>query len=531
MSTVTLRRRRLALVALGVAALAAVFALAATLGGGSVTPPDTGAARLVPARALAYLNVSLDPRRPTVSQFLQRVSTLPGFDLAVSAIEARVGSLFAGGGDLAAEARPWIGDEAALAVLAGPGSAPRAGALVLLAVRRPAAARRFLAGLPNGGSAPYHGVAVQRLSGGSAAALSGHYLLLGPPGDVQAAIDAGRGATGSLASSPAFRRASAGAPAGRVADLYLPATGVSRLLGGYTGLRGALRTLLAQPGLVGVDAALSAAPGGIRLRVHSVFDASAGRAATKPFVPSLVSAVPAGAAAVLDARDLPAIAPGVLETLGQLGVGSAVRPLLVRLGGALKAEGADIRPLLELFGGESVVALTSAPTRPALLVITRTANPPQAKLRLANLEPALASLFPAASRGPGVAPLFTSHEVNGVLIHQLKLGPGLQVDYAVSGDLVGISTGVDALSGLARAGRTLPATAPYRAVLAGFNEQVSSLVFLDLKVLFRLGEQAGLLGGAGLGTLAPDLARIQAAALRSRSDKAESTSELYFKIS
>jgi hypothetical protein len=217
--------------------------------------------------------------------------------------------------------------------------------------------------------------------------------------------------------------------------------------------------------------------------------------------------------------------------MSQLGVGGAVAPLLSRLGGALHAEGVDVRPLLQLFGGESVVALTSAPTRPALLVITRTASPGQAKVELANVEPALASLFPAASSGPGVAPLFTSHEVNGVLIHQLKLGPGLQVDYAVSGNLVGVSTGVDALGGLARAARTLPATAPYRAVLGGFNAQVSSLVFLDLKVLFRLGEQAGLLGGAGLRTLAPDLARIQAVALRSRSGKADSTSELYFKIS
>jgi hypothetical protein len=50
-------------------------------------------------------------------------------------------------------------------------------------------------------------------------------------------------------------------------------------------------------------------------------------------------------------------------------------------------------------------------------------------------------------------------------------------------------------------------------------------------VLIRLGEQTGLLHGSEFARLAPDLDRISVVGLRARSDKNESTSELYFHIS
>jgi hypothetical protein len=70
----------------------------------------------------------------------------------------------------------------------------------------------------------------------------------------------------------------------------------------------------------------------------------------------------------------------------------------------------------------------------------------------------------------------------------------------------------------------------YRAAFGSGGFRPGSLVFLDLKVLIRLGEQTGILRGPGFARLAPDLDRISVIGLRARSDTTESTSELYFNI-
>jgi hypothetical protein len=240
--------------------------------------------------------------------------------------------------------------------------------------------------------------------------------------------------------------------------------------------------------------------------------------------------LPGDAAFALDLKGLPAAGPRLLRAAGELGVGGAVAPLLSRLGRALRAEGYDLTPLLQLFEGQTAVAVTSTGDHPGLLVLTRTSDPAAAKILLANLAPSLTALFPAASSGPGAAPLFNGVQSHGMIIHQLQLGPGLQVNYTIYGHLVGVSTSVSALRSLAGGGGTLGATAGYKIAVGNSDFAAGSLVFLDLKVLIRLGEQTGLLRGPGFARLAPDLDRISVIGLRARSGKTESTSELYLHI-
>ncbi|HET9719714.1 MAG TPA: DUF3352 domain-containing protein [Solirubrobacteraceae bacterium] len=525
------RRREVALVVAGLLVIGLGLGLGLGLSGAAAAPPDTGAARLVPSDALGYLNVSLDRGRPGVSQTLSAANRLPGFALARAVAEARLGALSGSGSDFAHATRAWLGDEAALAVLpaGGGGAGSRADSLVLLAARRPAAARRYLASLPSRRAVYMGGVAARELSGGAYVALLGRYVVAGQLASVRQAVDVAHGAP-SLASDPAFRRASAGDPAGRALDVYAPAGGLSALLGGRGGLLGALGTLLAQPGLVSAGASLSPAPGGLRIRIHSVFSDAAGRTAGGSFDPSVLRRLPAGVAFALDTQGLPAAAPRLLSAAASVGVGGAIGPLLSRLGRALRAEGYDLAPLLALFAGQTAVAVTDTGGHPGLLVLTRTSDPAAARIVLADVAPPLASLFRNSSSGPGVAPLFNGLQTHGMVIHQLQLGAGLQVNYTVYHHLVGVSTTVSGLTSLARGAGTLGASAPYLTAFGPGGAAAGSLVFLDLRVLIRLGEQAGLLQGPGFARLAPDLDRISVIGLRARGDKSESTSELYFKI-
>jgi hypothetical protein len=518
-------------VALGVAGLVVVLVIGLVLGlsGGSPAPPDTGAARLVPADALAYLNVSLDRGRPGVSQTLHRASRLPGFGLAETAVEQRLGALSGGGSSFSQASRAWLGDEASLAVLPSGGSGSRAGSLLLLEAGRVSAARRYVASLPASTTVDDRGVEVRALSGGSYVALLGGYVVAGQLASVRQAVDVSRGAV-SLASASAYRRASSGEPRGRVLDVYAPAAGVAALLGGRSGILGALHAVLARPGLSSVSASLSSAPGGLRLQVHSVFAGGAGRTSGGTFDPSILRRLPDDVALAVDTQGLTGAGSRLLSAAGELGVGGAVGPLLARLGRALRAEGYNLTPLLNLFGRQTTVAVTDTGGHPGLLILTRTDDPSAAKIVLANLAPSLTSLFPAASSGPGSAPLFSGVQTHGMVIHQLQLGPGLQVNYTIYHHLVGVSTSVAALTSLARGDQTLGASADYRTAFGTGDLSAGSLVFLDLKVLIRLGEQTGILRGPGFTGLAPDLDRISVIGLRARSDKTESTSELYFHI-
>ena len=517
---------RARLVGLGILCAAVIglaVGLSLGLSGGPSTPPDTGAARLVPAGALGYVNVSLDRSRPGVDQSLRTLSGLPGFPLARAAVDARMAALFG-------SAHPaWLGDEAALAVVPQTPSGSRADLLDILAVRGVGSARRALSALPAPGRVDYRGTAIRTLSGGVSVALLGRYVVAGQLASVEQAIAVEHGAA-SLSGSAAFQRASAGEPAARVLDLYAPAAGVSELLGGRHGLLGAIRDLLVAPGLTSLSASLSAAPGGLRLQVHRVFASGAARSTVAPFDPSQLRGLPAGAALALGTTGLPAAAPRLLIAASELGVGSGVGPLLARLGGALQAEKYNVAPLLKLFSGQTAISVVDAGGHPSLLLLTHTDNPAGARIVLASLAPPLASLFPAATAGPGSAPLFTGRQIHGIIVHQLQLGPGLQVDYTVFHHLVGVSTSVSALTSLAPHGRSLGGTSAYQTAFGPSRAHAGSLVFADLKVLIRLGEQTGLLRGVGFARLAPDLDRISVIGLRARSDKTESTSELYFKI-
>jgi hypothetical protein len=319
-----------------------------------------------------------------------------------------------------------------------------------------------------------------------------------------------------------------------VLDAYASVAGVNRILTARGGAIGALGRLLAQPALEGVSLSLSPRPRGVELRVHSALDPTLERVAgspAEPFTPSLARYLPSGTTLMLDVADLTRVAPRILGAAGAAGFAGGLAPLLGRLGGALGSEGVDIKGVLSaIFGRESAVAIVAPASTPTLVVIARVRNVAQIRGELAALELPLSQLFPAPNSGPGGTPTFNDVSVAGVTAHQLALNPGLQLDYAVLGRLVVISTSLRGIAAVAQHRSTLQTAPDYWAELGSSPSSVTSLLFLDFSQLLSLGEQTGLTGRGRMRALLPDLQRIRAIGLSSTSGEADSTAELSLRI-
>jgi hypothetical protein len=501
----------------------------------SDVPPASGAAAIVPSDALAYAHVSIDPGRAADARGLTLAEHFPDFPLAraalLSRLQALAGSQNAGSVDFAHDVRPWLGKEAAIAFLNTSG--PAAGSLIVLDIANRAAAQRFLARAAPTGATSYRSTQILALGRGSDVAFISHYLAIGPLASVRAAIDAGTDSSPSLQANPAYQLASAGEPAGRVLDLYFSGAGVRRLLAPQGGIVGALGALLYQPALLGFSAAITPASGGARVRVHSALDPKLVPAhGSPPFTPSLLSDIPAGAELALDTKQLVQVAPQLFNASSASGVLAQLGPLLQKLGRALQAEGIDVqRDIVSVFREETVVAIVPHPQRPALVIVAHTPNEDQTRTAFAQLQAPLQQLFTPIGAGAGQTPLFDDRNVAGITAHQLSLGPGLELDYAVFDNKLVISTSLDGIAAVRDHKRSLPDDPRYGAALAARPERLSSLLFLDFSQLLNLGEQTGLTGGARYRALRPDLARIHAIGLSSTSGEADSTAELFLQIS
>src|SRR5207248_2568404 len=329
-------------------------------------------------------------------------------------------------------------------------------------------------------------------------------------------------------------RAAEDEPAGRVIDAYASEAGIRRLLEPRAGALGAAAALLGQPDLSGVAISVSPVSGGVAIHVHTALNPSlAGIAASAPrtFSPTLADVIPSGSTVMLDSEDLAAIAPRILAAGASLGIGGRLGPLLSRLGSALGAEGVNVHGVLSLFDGETAVAISPTPSgTPTLIVVARTNRPELARAELAALETPLAQLFAPTGSGAGQAPLTADRQMGDVTIHELSLGPGLQLYYTVSNGLIVISTSLGGATEIVHRGRALSVDRLYRAAVPDRSGQATSLLFLDFSQLLSLGEQTGLARSAGYSALRADLARIRAVGLHARGGEADSTAELFLQI-
>jgi hypothetical protein len=523
------RRLIVPLAAVAVVVLAVLIIVLATR---SSTPQ--GAASVVPADALGFVDLSLNAHGASFSQGVSLAEHFPDFGRLSGSVEGRIGAVLSGGRgvDLATQVLPWAGHEAALALLNT--TTATAGSLIILDVRDAARARAFIEreGASRHGS--YRGTPLFTYSSGSELAFVSHFLIVGQDASVRAAVDVVSGGAPSLAGSPVYQQAIAPEPANRIATGYASLAGVRRLLSPRGGVVGALGDLLYQPAPQGVALGLIPAPGGARVLIHSALDPTLQRVsgAHAAFTPTLQNVLPAGSILMLDVHGLNRMAPAVLSAGATAGIAGGIGSLLSRLGGALGAEGVNVPAVTSLFSGETAVGVVPNGSSQTLVVVARVRQAAQARTELAQLEIPLSQLFqtPNATK----VPEFNNLTVGGVSDHQLALANGLELDYAVFDGLVVISTstaGVGDVAGVAaRRSHSLAEDPGFRSVLASHPAQLTSLIYMALPDLVALGRSTELISGAGFQRLAPDLGAISHAGLTTTRAGGQSSVQIHLRV-
>jgi hypothetical protein len=466
MSADVARRRRLvaAAVAVGmvVVLVVAVLALAGG-GGGKAKAPASAAAQLVPADALVYVHLSTDGGR---AQTRDAAKVADGFPSYAKLRDGLVSRLAAPGCDVATKALK-NADEAALAIF-DTGTTAQANSLVLI------------------DTGQTHDGAKQRACGSLSYTYVGTFLAIGQPESLNAAARLRKaGGKGSLAEAPGPKKELAGLPEDRVADGWLSADGLRRLLAPQGGLLGAAGVLFDQPTLVGAAFGIGAKGDRVTLTVKSQLDPKlkakdAAATSFRPFSPTLASAVPANAMAYLGVSNL---APALQRLLAAAGSSSDT---IEQLAGSLDG------PLLKAFPGEAAVVLTETTPAPILTIIANAKDPAAARKALDAL--------PASVRKT--------------------------LSSAVFDGKVAVSTDPKGIAAVKAKGQGLTDTENWQKAVGNHPESLSSLLFLDFTRLLKLGEATGLGDSSAYRAAKDDLARVRAIGASTTGNDSESTAEI-----
>ncbi|HSD75927.1 MAG TPA: hypothetical protein VLA98_00925, partial [Solirubrobacteraceae bacterium] len=346
-----------------------------------------------------------------------------------------------------------------------------------------------------------HADARRRSCGAVSAQYVGRWLAIGQPASLRAAAALAAGRGRSLAEAPAYRRATNGLPAGRVADAWVSRDGVRRLLEPQGGVLAAAGALLDRPGLVGAAAAVDAGEDRATLTVRSVAD---GLPPARPIDGRLASAVPEDALAYVGARGL---GPALASLLGVTGGGGQG---LVRAAGALRGALPDLRRALgAALDGEVALVLTPNLPAPTLTLIGGAGDEAATRRALRRAEaPLLKALLGRAAGRPG-SPAFRGVRVAGADARVLRVA-GLQLAYAVFDGRLVASTRLDGIAKVRAAGGSIEEAAGYRATVGETPRRAGSLVFLDFSQLLRLGEQTGLNDSRAYQAVKADLQEVRA---------------------
>ncbi len=523
--------RRL-LLAVGAVVLAAVVVLVLLVRGcgddGGGGPPPGRVAGILPPGTLVALDISTDREREAVGQAADLLARFPSYRPTRDALYRRLAG--GAGVDVARDVEPWLGGEAALALLDS--QTGTAGSLLALAVDDRGAARRFLrrtAGRPVPTS--YRGTAIDNY-GDVATAFVGGYLVIGQAAGVRASI-AAAGAGASLADGRTYRRATGGLPDDRVAVAYASAAGVRRLLAPQAGLVGLAGVLVDRPGLVGAAAALAPDDAGATVVARSVVNgALAGAAPGKAFEPSLASEVPPDALLFADATGIDRTAGRLLGLANVAGLGNG------GLGAALSRAGRDLglarsaqvaATLLPIARGEVAVWLT--PTVPAttLTLLAKVDDEDATSRALRVVQRPLARLL--VPRGQtGAAPAFRPAAVAGERAFVLTLGPGAQIAYAVFDGKLVVSTSLAGIRAVKDRDGSLADTETYRRATDGLPSRVTALGFLDFTRLLQLGEQTGLRDNQRYLAIREDLRKVRSVGAATQGEANLATAEFHFEI-
>ena len=508
---------------IAIVAIAAVAGIASLVSGKSTSHTDHAVA-LVPANALLYAH--LEVRRDS-SQWRNAQRIIEKLPALGNLTNQALGSLAAGRTpqQLDNELRPWLGDEAALALLP---EGRQATSLILFKVGDVQRAKSFLAGAGSARITLYRNTQV-RLYKTLAAAFIGDFLAIGRVRNVYAALDARAGR--SLAQDPVFRSARKGIDVGApLVFAYAPGDGVRRLLQQQTGIVGRLGDALASPALRATAAAVRFEDKGMRVAVSNVEYPRLPGANTAPtFAAQLPRSVPRDAIAYYGVEGVSRLFQQ-LQTLSG-GRASALTGIVDRLRRQLRPSG--VRTLVRTLG--------PLDQREAALIVTPPDDAPVVTLVVGNTTPGeggdvLQALYPLLSRVTqstqgGIASSLVTGSVAGIDTTTLQINPDLSVTYAALGDRIVVTTDPSGVRQIATAQDTILDSSSFAPGMRPLLDKATSVVFLDLHRLSSLIEQAGLGTTPDYRTIKPELGKIGAVSVITQSNGSSShTAEAFVEV-
>jgi hypothetical protein len=527
-------RRRLGVGAGLAAAVALIWAVAlpalpCRVPGGESCPPTDHAIDLVPEDALAYVHLDLDPgsdQLEAAEGVASRVPTLAR--LATDRLVSRLPGPRGAPPDFSRDVEPWLGGEAALAIL--PSGGRLAEEVQLLRIGDAAGGWRFADAISSARprSSRYRGVEVRVDRRGLATAIVGGFLAVGTGAGVREVIAAHSGAddAGTLADDPAASAARDALPEPRLADLYISREGATRLARTRSPLA-IVASAIDPDATRGTAAALLASDDGLQLALRSILDPARATADSglTPFRPALPASLPADSLGYLGIGD-----PG--QAIGSLlGAGGAAEAGLATaiggLGGRLEAlADLGLERLAPSLGGEAALALEPSPRggarTPVLVFIGSGVDEPSASRPLRRLQGPVA----AALGAPRGARAFDRRKVGEVTVHSLRLSPTVELTYAIVDRRLVVATDPAAVRRLVAENAGLDDAEAFRQATAGLPGEVSMLGYLNLGAVIGLGERAGLSADPAYATFAPEIRRLRALGLAVRGSRGQLSADL-----
>jgi hypothetical protein len=524
-------RRRLA-AAIGSAVVlililaAAVPNLPCEFPGGDSCPPADDSEELVPANALLYAHVNLDRDSEQYEEAADIAASLPAITGEI--VRRAVVQVPGPGGSppsFARDIEPWLGDEAALALLPG-GEAQFGAQVVLLEIGEPEGAtlfaRQLVAGRPQVDT--YREVEVSVDRRGLATAQLDGFLAIGSESNVRSVIDTQSGGEGleSFADDENAEAVRDELPDHRFADAYITAA-AARTLARPNGELGQLSQLISPEATRGAAAALEAGDGELALTVRSVLNPDRVRsrpgffAAFSPFDPTLAGTLSPDALAYVGIGDPEGAVKALLAqaTAAAPGIASGFEDLVEQL---RRTDEIDIaKDFLPTLGDEAAFALeprlaaSEADPTPYLQFIADDVDSERARRALASLQRPVADAF---NPQPGLqAPVFQDTEIEGTAARSLRVSPAVELTYAVIGDLATVATSPDGVARLANGDGGLPDSDRYQHATDGLSDEPSLFGYFNLSELVAVGERLGLAEDPVYATFATEFRALDALGL------------------
>jgi len=476
-----------------VVSLVIAFGLVRAFAMGSTSAPPDRAAAFVPKGALVYLNLSNQPGSAQWKRATGALDKLP----SLGGLRATLLGLAQGQGALAKlDYKPWLGNEAALAVL--PGGSKR---LLVLKAKDVRKARQAIDLIPSPGTQSYHGVQLRDIGRGELAGIDRGFVLAGDGAAVRGAVDSAAGA--SLANDKTYAELRKGLPRERLVTGYLSPGWIKTHLGGPAALLSAAAHV---PSLQATAFSMGATSKRLELtlRARPAPGASTACGAGGADQSGLVAKAPARPAAFVSLSGLRCLLGDAMESPTS-GIGKALRSFAVAAQGAGVNVGTELLPLL---GGQSGLTLMPGTAGPGITLDVAGVPAGRGMDVIGRLQPALVSML----GGRGDTPDISTNGVNGVNVLTTSLSSGLKLNYAAFGGDLLVSTDPNGIAA-ARKGAHLSDSADFKTLLGDRPKSTSALVFFDLEKLLALADQAGLSSNPTYSAVRDDLQKIGAAGI------------------